>query len=84
MLVLHTDALGRKFLFTDKLEHATRSADYDVWTFRLQDALVLSNWYTTIEHFGLDVRQVSREPLKLVANLISKLARMAQHLCPCG
>ena len=40
---------------------------------------MLSNWYTTIEHFGLDVRQVSREPLKLVANLISKLARMAQH-----
>jgi hypothetical protein len=75
----HLDALGDELLLAHELEDAAGSAHDDVGALGLEDALVLLHRDAAVEDLGLDVGQVAREALELVADLVGELARVAEH-----
>mmetsp|Transcript_28086 Transcript_28086/g.68097 ORF Transcript_28086/g.68097 Transcript_28086/m.68097 type:complete len:241 (-) Transcript_28086:832-1554(-) len=72
------DTLRVQIFVAAQLQHTAGRSDDDVGRLGLEDALVLGDGHATIEHFRLNVRQVSAEPLKLVGDLIGELASVAK------
>lgn len=66
-------------LLLGQLQDSTRGSNDDVGCFVTEQVLVGCDWYSSVEHGGLDTGHVLFETIKLVADLVSQLSCIAEH-----
>ena len=76
------EAAQLQVALTDKSEQTPRGAHNNVRAVVLQHRLVLADWYTSVKHGGLHVREILTESLVLVHNLKCEFTGVAENKDP--